>query len=106
MFITLNVQYTALKQQYRLCADEQDSVARELENVTQRICDIEEAAGSNGSSDSSSYKNTSLYRSLQAYSTKIENKKDFLATKMELLKGEIDSFEKARIEETSIWCWA
>ncbi len=93
------------KREYNQCAYEQDSVAREYEKVTKKIGQIEDAAGSN-----KEYKQSELYQKLQAYSTTCENRKDFLATKMELLKGQMDSFKNATAEnlkkDCNLWCWA
>ena len=105
MFLTLNVQYMTTKRAYTKCAYEQDAAARELERVTQKLSDIEDAAGS-----STSYKETSLYKSLQAYSTKCENQKNSLAVRMELYKDQMSAFESAMkndlSSEVSISCWA
>ncbi len=105
MFIALNVQYMTTKREYNQCAYEQDAAARELEKITKKIGQIEQAAGS-----STEYKKTETYQKLQAYSTTYENRKDFLKTKMDLLKGQMEAFETGRNnnlkKDTSFWCWA
>ena len=105
MFITLNVQYTALRRQYNQCVYEQDTVSREYEKVTHQLGQITAAAG-----DSTSYKSSETYQKLQAYSTTMENRKDFLDTKISLLKGQMESYQKAASNnmqnDTKLWCFA
>ena len=95
----------AKQREYNRCVYEQDAISRDLEKTTERIGQIEAAAGSN-----TSYKETSFYKQLLAYSNSCEMRKDFLDSKISLLENQMKSFKSRRDEdikdETSIWCWA
>ncbi len=93
------------KRKYNNCVYEQDAISRDLAKTTERIGQIEAAAGSN-----TSYKETSFYKELVAYSNKCETRKDYLDSQITLLDNQMKALKSRRDEdiksETSIWCWA
>ena len=95
------VQRNILKQKYEAKAYEQDSAARSLEAVTEQIEEITNAAGS-----TTNYKNSDVYKSLVAYQSVYDTKKDQLKLEMDVLKAQIDNCEKAiddGIKENTSW---
>ena len=103
LLATFKIQYDRAKSQYEQKAYEQDSAARSLEAVTEQIEEITSAAG-----NTTNYKKSDVYKSLVAYQSVYDTKKEQLKTEMELLKGQMESYKNAMDEgikeNTSWWC--
>lgn len=108
LLISSKLQYDQARKEKNLLTYEQTINANELEKITSQLSSFKQECKDDGYKDSE-IEDTPYYQELTAKQTAYDTRNDSIATEIELLDQQMDSFlelHKEGIQEsTTFWCY-